>query len=181
MLVRFIKKRSPRSAGVPVKLGRVGHIGNCTLKESDMLNRSRKSAHEVHSTSFVSLLLAALVGLPLAAQENDEIQGEAQQLVRLELVYGDGFRKVYESIPWRDGLKVSEVMDHAAGHKHATTFNIRGREATAFLQDIDGIQNLGYGDQNWIFYVNGKKAEESFGIVSLQAGDIVSWRYEKFP
>ena len=46
-----------------------------------------------------------------------------------------------------------------------------------FIETIDGVK--GNGDQNWIYYVNGKKALVGVSNYKIKSGDIVSWKYEK--
>jgi hypothetical protein len=46
-----------------------------------------------------------------------------------------------------------------------------------FIQEINGVKNN--GDKNWIYYVNGKKAEIGVSDYKLTSGDIVSWKYEE--
>jgi hypothetical protein len=127
----------------------------------------------------VLLLVHALL-LSAAVAEEQEPQ-RAATAVHLQIDYGSGFQKVYSPIPWRDGLTVPEMMQHAAQHAHPTKFTTRGAGATAFLSQIDEVQNEGHGHKNWIFYINGKIGEASFGTAKLAAGDTVLWRYQQFP
>ena len=46
-----------------------------------------------------------------------------------------------------------------------------------FIEEINGVKNN--GEQNWIYYVNGKKAEIGISNYEIKAGDTVSWKYEK--
>ena len=46
-----------------------------------------------------------------------------------------------------------------------------------FIDSINGVR--GDGTQNWIYYVNGKKAEIGVSNYKINKGDIVSWKYEK--
>jgi hypothetical protein len=45
------------------------------------------------------------------------------------------------------------------------------------IDSINGIKNN--GNQNWIYYVNGKQAEVGVSNYKINKGDIVSWKYEK--
>jgi len=45
-----------------------------------------------------------------------------------------------------------------------------------FIEEINGIKN---GDKNWIYYVNGKKANIGVSNYKINNGDIISWKYEK--
>jgi Domain of unknown function (DUF4430) len=46
-----------------------------------------------------------------------------------------------------------------------------------FIESINGIKNS--GDKNWIYYVNGEKANIGVSNYKINIGDIVSWKYEK--
>ena len=45
-----------------------------------------------------------------------------------------------------------------------------------FIESINGIKN---GEKNWIYYVNGQKANIGVSNYKIKNGDIVSWKYEK--
>ena len=45
-----------------------------------------------------------------------------------------------------------------------------------FIEEINGIK--GAGGRNWIYYVNGKKAEVGVSNYKINPGDVVSWKYE---
>src|SRR3989338_10034656 len=47
-----------------------------------------------------------------------------------------------------------------------------------FIVAINGVK--GNGDKNWIYYVNGKKAQTGVSNYKLKLGDVVSWKLEKF-
>ena len=46
-----------------------------------------------------------------------------------------------------------------------------------FIEEINGTKNS--GEKNWIYYVNGQKANIGISNYKINNGDIVSWRYEK--
>ena len=46
-----------------------------------------------------------------------------------------------------------------------------------FIEEINGVK--GNGNQNWIYYVNGKEAQVGVSNYKIKTGDIVSWKYEK--
>lgn len=46
-----------------------------------------------------------------------------------------------------------------------------------FIVSINEVS--GNGERNWIYYVNGKKAEIGVSNYKLNQGDVVSWKYEK--
>ena len=46
-----------------------------------------------------------------------------------------------------------------------------------FIETINGVK--GNGDQNWIYYVNGQKAQVGVSNYKIKPGDVVSWKYEE--
>lgn len=46
------------------------------------------------------------------------------------------------------------------------------------IEEINGVKNN--GNKNWIYYVNGKKAEIGISNYKLKTGDVVSWKYEDY-
>ena len=46
-----------------------------------------------------------------------------------------------------------------------------------FIIAINGVK--GNGEQNWIYYVNGKEAQVGISNYKINPGDVVSWKYEK--
>lgn len=116
------------------------------------------------------------------ARDRPAIHDEMPPAVQLSIDFGDGFQKSYRAIPWSaDDMTVADAMQFAAQHAHATKFETRGENDTAFLSSIDGVKNQGYGKRSWIFHINGSMAEESFGTVKLQVGDAILWRFQEFP
>ena len=45
------------------------------------------------------------------------------------------------------------------------------------VEEINGLKNS--GEKNWIYYINGKKANIGVSNYKINKGDIVSWKYEK--
>ena len=46
-----------------------------------------------------------------------------------------------------------------------------------FIETINGVR--GNGTENWIYYVNGIKAQVGVSNYKINKGDIISWKYEK--
>lgn len=44
-----------------------------------------------------------------------------------------------------------------------------------FVEAINGIKN---NEKNWIYYVNGQKAQIGISNYKIKPGDVVSWKYE---
>ena len=112
---------------------------------------------------------------------DDEDQQSEARFVTLTVDYGDGFQKRFVKIAWRKRLTVLDVMEAAKKHKRANfDFDFRGRGATALLLKIDDVANEGGGQRNWVYSVNKRKGDRSFGIYRLQPGDEVLWRFETY-
>ena len=43
---------------------------------------------------------------------------------------------------------------------------------------IESINDLKNGEKNWIYYVNGEKANIGVSNYKIKSGDVVSWKYE---
>jgi hypothetical protein len=46
-----------------------------------------------------------------------------------------------------------------------------------FIEEVNGVKNS--GEKNWIYYINGQKANVGVSNYKLINGDIVSWKYEE--
>ena len=121
------------------------------------------------------VLIGAFAGGHLGA---DDAQ-PTRKLVRLVVDYGDGVQKHFTELAWRDEMTVLDAMTAAGKHPRGIQFKYRGRGATAFLTEIDDLENEGRG-RNWIFSVNEKMAERSFAVVSLKPGDTILWKFGEY-
>lgn len=122
-------------------------------------------------TRRVCIALLLLVGCPALA---------AEQTVRLVIDYHDGVRKVFDKLPWKEGMTVRDAMDAAQSTGHGIRYEAKGSGETAFLTRIDDVQSQGARREkkNWVYKVNDKLAEKSFGVYKLKVGDSVQWTYE---
>ena len=93
--------------------------------------------------------------------------------------YNDGVQKHFERIAWRPDMTVLDAMQAAQKHPRGIRFAHRGKGATALLYRIDDLENEPNG-RNWLYLVNGKLADRSFGIQKVQVGDTILWKHEKF-
>lgn len=77
-----------------------------------------------------------------------------------------------------DKISVYDFMDQlrADGKINFTEKTYTG--LGKFIVSINGI--VANGEQNWIYYVNGKKAEIGVSNYKINPGDVVSWKYEKY-
>jgi hypothetical protein len=99
--------------------------------------------------------------------------------VRLIIEHENGFEKHYTQIKYHSGMTVLQMMQQMQKHPQATPFKVRGSRALTFLYELDSVANQGAAN-NWIYYVNGKRATEGIGTKALRARDIVRWKFEAY-
>jgi len=124
----------------------------------------------------VSILVCKLTPNSLHAFEN---KVAAVDKVRLIIDHENGFEKHYTQIKYRSGMTVLQMMQQMQKHPQATPFKVRGSAALSFLYELDSVANQGAAN-NWIYYVNGKRASEGIGTKTLRARDIVRWKFEAY-
>ena len=72
------------------------------------------------------------------------------------------------------------VYDFMEKLKEEGKINFTEKNYTGMGKFIDSINGVyGNGNQNWIYYVNGKEASIGVSNYKLNPGDVVSWKYEK--
>lgn len=81
----------------------------------------------------------------------------------------------------RDGIIQGEsVYDFMAGLRSEGEINFTDKNYSGMGEFIDSIAGTANsGEKNWIYYVNGKKANIGISNYKLGPGDVVSWKYEK--
>ncbi len=72
-----------------------------------------------------------------------------------------------------------EAMQAMQKHPHKISYKTRGTGALTFIYEIDNVENQGSG-KNWMYYVNGKRANVGVGAYQLKASDKIVWKYETF-
>ncbi len=124
-------------------------------------------------------LAAALVTAGFAARPAPT---QAVHRVRLIVDYNDGVQKHFTALPWKKGMTVLDAMKHAKASPHGITYEYRGSAANAFLTRIDDLENQGgeADKKNWLYWVNTRFADRSFGIQELEPADVVLWRFGKW-
>ncbi|PHS10704.1 MAG: hypothetical protein COA78_10830 [Blastopirellula sp.] len=137
-----------------------------------------------NSTNQSNLALRLVFGLMLAillfsSSAHAQKPKSSTNTVQIVIDYNDGVEKHFTVIPWKAKMTVLDAMKHAEKHPRGVKLKYRGSGSIAFLTEIDGLKNTGSG-KNWIFRVNGEKAEKSFGAAQLKSGDTVLWRFELY-
>jgi hypothetical protein len=126
--------------------------------------------------SIATIVAVFLAGQLLAAQDQAE---PASNSIKLTVDYGDGVEKRFTRIAWKTDMTVQSAIEAAQKHPRGIRFKHRGKGATAFLFEIDGLKNE-RGGRGWLFRVNGKRADRSFAIAPLKVGDSVLWEFGSF-
>ncbi len=101
------------------------------------------------------------------------------QTVQLIIDYGDGVQKHFTALEWKDGMTVLDALEAAQKHPRGIKFVYRGKGETAFLTQIDELENEGRG-RNWVYRVNGELAKKSFAILTVKAADTILWTFGEY-
>ncbi len=138
----------------------------------------------------LALVLAALVlarsrgGPDVPAPDGSQVVStgstempSAGETVSLAVDFGDGRLLAFNDVPWHDGMTVDQLLAAVQAMPHGPTFARQGAGQSAMLTAIDGVANEGGRGRNWLFSVNDRAADRSFGVYVLRPGDRVLWRF----
>lgn len=130
------------------------------------------------------LALLAVVPALLTGMAYARGDAKASQVLTVRLIvdYSDGVQKHFTAIPWVKRMTVLDAMNIAKASPHGITFAYTGTGRNAFLTKIDDLQNQGGGSEkkNWLYWVNTKLGNKSFGVFELQPSDVVLWKFETY-
>lgn len=115
-------------------------------------------------------------GTPTPAPVTTTASDENHQIVQLVIDYGDGVQKHFVEIPWREEMTVLDALQYASEHSRGIELQSRGSGATAFLTQIDDLQNEGTG-RNWVYRVNGQHADRSCAVQTVKPADTILWEF----
>ena len=124
----------------------------------------------------ISMLLVSAVSVGLGQTAGEP---EKEKIVHVIIDYGDGVQKHFTRLAWKPGMTVLEALKAAAKHPRGIQIKYRGRGATAFVTQIDDLENQGRG-RNWLYRVNKKLADRGCGAFPLKSGDTVLWRFGEY-
>lgn len=122
------------------------------------------------------LALIVLLGLVATAHAQDLRKLPPEKAVQLTIEYGDGVQKIFSALEWKEKQTVFDVLQLAEKHPRGIKLKHRGSGATTLVTAIDDAANQASGD-NWLYEVNGKRADRSCAVYELQAGDKVLWKF----
>ncbi|MBX3385373.1 MAG: DUF4430 domain-containing protein [Phycisphaeraceae bacterium] len=105
---------------------------------------------------------------------------EAKRTVTVVVDYGDGVRKVFYSLAWKDEMTVLDALKLADDHPRGIDVDFTGTGSSAFIRRIDDLANgtelpEGKGKGYWMFRVDGEMSKRSAGVVAVAAGGEVVW------
>jgi hypothetical protein len=135
-----------------------------------------------------AVLLAMLVwrqGQPIIDTGASRTPGEAWtpsaaaigEVVKLEIDFGNGARRLFDSLPWKEKMTVEDVMLAARDFRPGISYSQIGEGAKGFLTELEGLKNEGFGGRNWQYEVAGSPGTRSFCLESVNAGDLVRWTF----
>lgn len=135
--------------------------------------------------SFAIGLLACVLALGEARSQDapaDSKPVTGAETVELSIRFTDGRTRKFDHVPFRKGMTVADLMTSVKSEKaNDFRFEHKGTGATAFLLSIDGVANQsGQSRDFWIYRVNGKLGDRSFGAYALKPGDKVLWHLGKY-
>lgn len=101
-------------------------------------------------------------------------QGET---AALEIDFGNGVRKEFAALAWREGMTVADLLTVASEFRPGVNFTVEGSGGGGFLTSLDGVKNQGGSGRNWRYQVDGRHGEVSFSLQPLTPGARVLWEF----
>lgn len=105
-----------------------------------------------------------------------------EKTVRLAIDFGDGVELHFTQLGWRQGLTVADALALASRHKRGVPVKTKGTGAATLVVQIGDLANEGGGRtaRNWLFYVDGERAEVGAGACELARGQRVLWKFAPY-
>lgn len=103
--------------------------------------------------------------------------GAAGKTVSLVIQFGNGREQAFDSIAWRAGMTVDDLLTAASHQPARLKYQTTGDGAMRFLTSIDEVANDPAGGRGWTYRVNSVPADRSFAIYELRPGDRVLWTF----
>ena len=102
--------------------------------------------------------------------------------VELSVETADGALRRYPRLAWQPGMTVGDALQQARARPHGLEFEVQGAGSAAFVLSIGGQAGEGGGAEarQWIYWVNGVAAQESFATQTLEPGDRILWKFIRF-
>lgn len=103
----------------------------------------------------------------------------AGETVALEIDFGNGARREYAALPYHDGMTVGDAMRLARDFRPGLPFTHQGEGELSFLTSLDGVANQGVGGRFWLYQIDGERADVSYEVKPLRAGQRVLWQFKE--
>jgi len=128
----------------------------------------------------LSMLVAGLASL--GCQQTTAPIASAREIGTVDLVvnFEDGREVIEKAIPCSVGSTVFTTLQRADQHGDLE-LNAAGSGETAFVKGINGLTGNQETGQYWFFYVNDQMAKQGCGVVEVDPGDLIEWRYQEQP
>ena len=111
---------------------------------------------------------------------NSPTSQNVREIVKEKKVTNDLITLEINNIKYQDQIKTEiSIADFMEKLKQEGKIDFEEKNYIGmgkFIESINGVKN---GEKNWIYYVNGKKANIGMSNYKINQGDIVSWKYEK--
>ena len=104
---------------------------------------------------------------------------DAAETVALEIDFGNGARREYAALPYRDGMTVGDALRLAQDFGPGLPFTHQGEGELSFLTSLDGVANQGPGGRFWLYQIDGRRADVSYEVQPLAAGERVLWQFKE--
>jgi len=163
-----------------------GERNSCEFRYDKLANRDSNSAccswwrlPLLLGLVLIAILLSQRDGIRQAEFQPDSVapidrrDAQPAKTVLLTINFGDGRPLLNESSDWHKGMTVGELLNAEPKISFAT----QGTGAAAFLTELNGIANEGAGGRNWVYSVNGTRADRSFAVYELRPNDHVLWTF----
>jgi hypothetical protein len=99
------------------------------------------------------------------------------EVVKLEIDFGNGARRSFDSLPWKGEMTVEDVMLAARDFRPGISYSQIGEGAKGFLTELEGLKNEGFSGRNWQYDVAGSAGTRSFCLETVNAGELVRWTF----
>ncbi len=106
----------------------------------------------------------------------------AREIGTVDLIvnFGDGHETIEKAIPCSVGSTVFTTLKRADLHGDLE-LDAAGNGETAFVNGINGFMGDAKTGKYWFFYLNDQMAKQGCGVVEVDPGDEIEWRYQEQP
>ncbi len=136
--------------------------------------------------AFVIVMLSLVTGCNKTPTNPESAPTPAAKAAVVDLTVDDaGGHVIHFTLPFQSGMTVLDVMNEAHSSANGIQFVYHptsGDPATFFLDSINGVANQGGGakSRNWIYRVNSKLGDRSFGVCKVAASAQISWKFDVY-